>query len=211
MPLSLPQRSSLIIWLSVLVLCAVVLLVLIKIKGHLMQEKEARTRYLVETAHSLIAAAHADGIKRRLTMDVAKKNALASLKNLRYGENYYFWVNDNQPEMLMHPVKPELVGQDLSYVRDTDGKLLFMEMQQLANTYGEGFIQYYWPKPGESEPVSKISFVKLFEPWDWIVGSGVYIEDVNRGFYKYVVVFAIFLVFLILPIAFALDRNMRRH
>lgn len=202
------RRSSVIIWLSVVGLCTVILMILLEIKAHLIQEKMDRTRYLVETAHSLIVAAHKDGQKRRLSTGESQKNALSSLKNLRYGENYYFWVNDGRPVMLMHPIKPDLVGRNLSAIRDSEGKLLFQEMGAIANELSEGFLTYYWPKPGQKEPVPKISFVKYFEPWDWIVGSGAYVEDVNRIFYKYVVIFSLFVVFLIFPIAYLFDRHL---
>jgi len=205
------RRSSVIIWLSVIGLCSVIFMILLEIKDHLIQEKKERTRYLVETAHSLIVAAHSDGLKRRLKTADAQKNGLASLKNLRYGENYYFWVNDGRPMMLMHPAQPDLVGKDLSAVRDTEGKVLFKEMDAIANEHGEGFLTYYWPKPGQKESVPKISFVKYFEPWDWIVGSGAYVEDVNGLFYRYVIIFAIFVVCIILPIACIFDRNLRKQ
>lgn len=203
------RRSSVVIWLSVVGLCTVILMILFEIKAHLIQEKKDRTRYLVETAHSLIVAAHKDGQKRRLSTADSQKNGLSSLKNLRYGENYYFWVNDGRPIMLMHPVQPDLVGRDLSAIRDTEGKLLFKEMDAIANELGEGFLTYNWPKPGHRDPVPKISYVKYFEPWDWIVGSGAYMEDINDVFYRYVIIFAIFIVFMILPVAYFLDRNTR--
>lgn len=205
------RRSSVIIWLSVVALCSAILMILFEIKAHLIQEKKDRTRYLVETAHSLIVAAYKDGQKRRLNTADSQKNGLSSLKNLRYGENYYFWVNDGRPVMLMHPVQPDLVGRDLSAIRDTEGTLLFQEMELIANELGEGFLTYNWPKPGHTEPVPKISFVKYFEPWDWIVGSGAYVEDINGMFYRYVVIFALFVVFIILPIAFIFDRNLRQQ
>ena len=201
------RRSSVIIWLSVVALCSVILMILFEIKAHLIQEKKDRTRYLVETAHSLIVAAYKDGQKRRLNTADSQKNGLSSLKNLRYGENYYFWVNDGRPFMFFPPVQPDLVGRDLSAIRDTEGTLLFQEMQLIANELGEGFLTYNWPKPGLKEPVPKISFVKYFEPWDWIVGSGAYVEDINDVFYRYVMIFAIFIVFMILPVAYFLDKN----
>ncbi|MCG6282518.1 cache domain-containing protein, partial [Vibrio diabolicus] len=83
------------------------------------------------------------------------------------------------PTMVMHPFKPQLDGKALSEVKDPNGKALFVEMAHRARGQGEGVVYYFWPKPGAQEAVEKVSYVKLFKPWGWIVGSGVYIDDVQ--------------------------------
>jgi methyl-accepting chemotaxis protein len=82
--------------------------------------------------------------------------------------------------MIMHPVKPELDGKDLSASKDPNGKLLFMEFVRVSKEKGAGFVDYMWPKPGEENPVPKVSYVKLFSPWGWIIGSGIYVDDVAK-------------------------------
>jgi methyl-accepting chemotaxis protein len=101
---------------------------------------------------------------------------------IRYGpENKdYFWINDMQPKMIMHPYKPQLNGKDLSQSKDPNGKRLFVEFTKVCREKGEGFVDYYWPKYGANEPQPKLSFVKLFKEWDWIVGTGVYIDDIEE-------------------------------
>jgi methyl-accepting chemotaxis protein len=81
----------------------------------------------------------------------------------------------------MHPTKPELDGKDLSDDADPNGKRLFVEFVDVARRKGAGFVAYLWPKPGSSEPVRKISYVKLFEPWGWVVGSGLYLDDLDAA------------------------------
>jgi methyl-accepting chemotaxis protein len=81
--------------------------------------------------------------------------------------------------MIMHPTNPKLEGQNLSAIRDPDGFAVFNEMVAIAKSKGAGMVDYRWPKPGASEPVAKTSYVKLFEPWGWIIGSGVYVDDVQ--------------------------------
>jgi methyl-accepting chemotaxis protein len=100
------------------------------------------------------------------------------IKTLRYGpENKdYFWINDLHPNMVMHPYKPKLDGQDLSDFKDPNGKKLFVEFVNVCRENGEGFVNYYWPKYGADKPQPKLSYVKLFKPWNWIIGSGVYME-----------------------------------
>ncbi|MCP4374231.1 MAG: chemotaxis protein [Deltaproteobacteria bacterium] len=101
---------------------------------------------------------------------------------IRYGpENKdYFWINDMHPKMIMHPYKPQLNGKDLSQSKDPNGKRLFVEFTKVCREKGEGFVDYYWPKYDADEPQPKLSFVKLFKEWDWVVGTGVYIDDIEK-------------------------------
>ncbi|RXJ90180.1 chemotaxis protein [Arcobacter sp. CECT 8983] len=109
-----------------------------------------------------------------------KKEALQAIKNMGYGNNGYFWINDSHPKMIMHPIKPSLDGKDLSAVKDKAGKFLFNDMSKIANAKSEGgLIKYMWEKPGKDVPQQKFSFVQKFEPWDWIIGTGEYVDDVE--------------------------------
>ena len=129
----------------------------------------------VNTAYSAIVAIEKDG---HLSLEEKQQKAAEMIKSLRYGpENKdYFWINDTQPSMIMHPYKPDLDGKDLSGFKDPNDKKLFVEFVNVCREKGEGFVDYHWPKYGADEPQPKISFVKLFKPWNWIIGSGVYME-----------------------------------
>jgi methyl-accepting chemotaxis protein len=117
---------------------------------------------------------------KAITEDEAKAQALVALSKLRYAGNEYFWVNDLKPAMLMHPIKPELNGKDLTEMKDPNGVQIFVEFAKTAQTTeAEGFVGYMWPKPGAPKPEPKISFVRQFKPWKWVVGSGVYVDDVE--------------------------------
>ena len=106
------------------------------------------------------------------------KNVIA---NLKYdGGKGYFWINDFTPTMIMHPIKPALNGQNLSNVKDPTGKHLFNEMVEVANKDGEGVVNYMWSKPGFDEPQQKISYIEAFKEWNWIVGTGVYADDIDK-------------------------------
>jgi len=110
------------------------------------------------------------------------EEAKSSIAALRYGEqgNDYFWINDKNPVMIMHPMKPSLNGKDVSTLKDPNGKRIFVEMVSVCNAKGEGFVDYMWSKPGKDAPVAKLSYVKLFEPWGWIVGTGIYLDDIEE-------------------------------
>jgi methyl-accepting chemotaxis protein len=109
----------------------------------------------------------------------AQKKAMDTIRGLRYGGAEYFWINDMHPVMLMHPIKPELESKDLSGNKDPNGKYLFVEFVNTVKAGGAGFVFYKWPKPGSDQPVQKVSYVKGFAPWGWIIGSGVYVDTVE--------------------------------
>jgi methyl-accepting chemotaxis protein len=115
-----------------------------------------------------------------LTDEEARTRAMADVGALRYGKGDYFWINDQQPRMLMHPVNAKLVGQDLSTYADPTGKRLFVEFVELTRRSGEGVVEYMWPRPNETAAKLKISYVKLYPQWGWIVGTGIWVEDVRQ-------------------------------
>src|SRR5262249_4051972 len=84
------------------------------------------------------------------------------------------WINDMHPRMVMHPIKAELNGQDLSDNKDPTGKRLFVEFVETVKRQGSGFVRYQWPKPGMEKPQPKLSYVAGFAPWGWVIGTGVY-------------------------------------
>jgi methyl-accepting chemotaxis protein len=120
--------------------------------------------------------------KKEMSVEDAQKQALSEIAHLRYAGNEYFWINDLHPTMLMHPIKPELNGKDLSEMKDPNGFKLFVEFAKIGQSdKGEGFVSYLWPKPGSPQPEPKISFVRQVKQWKWILGSGVYVDDVERA------------------------------
>jgi methyl-accepting chemotaxis protein len=151
-----------------------------KTEGRVYNDKRWALKGVTDVAFSLMTEYDARIKSGEFTPEEAKKRAAARIKNLRYNGQEYFWINDLGPKMIMHPFKPELDGKDLNENKDPDGKLLFVEFVKVCKEKGEGFVDYKWPKPGESKPVPKISYVKLFQPWGWIVGSGVYVDDVLK-------------------------------
>lgn len=147
----------------------------------------------------------------------AKQNALEVIQNFRYEEVEYFWVNDLDGIMLMHPIKPELNGTNVLTIQDPDGKYLFQEMVDVAKSTGEGNVRYQWPKPGSESPQPKISFIKVFEPWGWVVGTGVYVDDlkaIEQGLFRDVMIaLAVIIVFSIIIMAFIilpLNKNLKK-
>jgi len=113
-----------------------------------------------------------------------KKHILEIIKNAKDDKNSYFWINDMQPKMIMHPFKPALNGKDLSNFKDPNGVYLFNEMVKIVSKTGEGVVKYHWSKPGHQKPVAKISFVRVFKPFNWIIGTGIYVDDLTTQMQK---------------------------
>ncbi len=147
----------------------------------MMDERQSGVRQSVETAHALIVHFHEQVGKGKMTEAESKQRALEAIKPLRYNGSEYFWINDMHPKMVMHPIKPELDGTDLTGNKDPSGKHLFVEFVNTVKASGGGFVQYMWPKPGSANPVQKTSYVKGFAPWGWVVGSGVYVDTIDSA------------------------------
>ncbi|OGU16116.1 MAG: chemotaxis protein [Geobacteraceae bacterium GWC2_53_11] len=168
---------SLLTWL-VLVLATTFALVPF-IRGLIMNEKQATVSYMVQGAASVLASFQKQVEAGTLTKEEAQKQAAEKIAAMRYDGSNYLWINDLGPKMVMHPIKPELNGKDLSDNKDPNGKALFVEMASICKEKGKGFVEYVWSKPGSSKPVPKISYVELYQPWGWVVGTGIYVDDVT--------------------------------
>ncbi|EKT4521001.1 methyl-accepting chemotaxis protein [Pseudomonas putida] len=184
--MSISRRLSLILLVAVGMLVAFALLMLRQLHGDLYQAKAEKTRHVVQTAAGVLAYYQGLEAAGTLTREAAQQQALQAVRSLRYDKDDYFWINDLAPRMVMHPTNPKLDGQDLSGIRDPDGFAVFNEMASLARSQGAGPVDYRWPKPGASEPVAKTSYIQLFKPWGWIIGSGVYVDDVQAEFARQV-------------------------
>ena len=177
--LSIAKKLTVLIASAILGLALITTLFLVSERALILEERKSNVRQAVETAHGILV--HYQGQAAAGTMPVAEaqKKALDTLKGLRYSGSEYFWVNDMRPVMIMHPIKPELDNKDLSSNKDPTGKFLFVEFVNEVKANGAGSVEYMWPKPGSDTPVKKVSYVKGFAPWGWIIGSGVYVDTVE--------------------------------
>jgi methyl-accepting chemotaxis protein len=148
----------------------------------MVREKRERLQSVVDTAYGVIEQAQGRAARGEIADHVARATALALIKQMRYGHGDYFWVNDMGPKMVMHPIKPEMDGKDLTDYKDPNGIHLFVEFVATVRRDGAGFVAYKWSRPGSAVPVPKLSYVRGFAPWGWIVGSGIYIDDVDAQF-----------------------------
>jgi PAS domain S-box-containing protein len=148
----------------------------------MVERKKEMIRELTTSAWGVLAECARQEQEGRLNHDQAQRLALAQVRHLRYGAEGkdYFWITDMQPRMVMHPYRSEMDGQDLSNYRDNDGKPLFMNFVKVVREREDGYVDYLWQwKDDPSRIVPKLSYVKGFKPWGWIIGTGIYLEDVG--------------------------------
>ena len=175
----------------------------------LYEDRSVKTRHLVELAYGVAENFHQESKAGKLSEDDAKAQALRVIKALRYQKTEYFWVNDlgkPVPRMIMHAASPALDGKVLDEARfnkaiaareanseekqTLNNKNIFVAFNDIVDKAGHGYVTYLWPKPkaggGVTEEVfEKISYVKKFEPWGWVIGSGVYVDDINAMFWHH--------------------------
>lgn len=178
----------------------------------IIEEKQLKTRHLVEAAHSTISFYYKLAQDGKMTEQDAKSMAILTIQSLRYEKNEYFWLQGMDLVMIMHPIKPELNNRNLKDLKDSNGKDFFAEMTKVVKEKGSGFVYYTWPKPGEPPDKSfpKLSYVKGFEPWGWVIGNGIYIDDVNKQFIKILIKYfsvGAILLFIMICISFYISRN----
>jgi len=177
--ISIVLPSILAIGLFILTIFA---LILPSSERNIMEGKKEMISELTNTVCSLVEEYQQEVLENKLPPDSARSLALDRVSRIRYGDELkdYFWIIDKKPTMLMHPYRPELVGTDLNSYQDPDGKLLFVESVRTVEESGDGFIDYMWQwKDDSTRIVPKLSYVREFEAWNWIVGTGIYLEDVR--------------------------------
>ncbi len=204
--LSLRTKLNTLTATTVVGLCVLVAIILMGEKSQLLADRKEKIRSLVEVAYATVSSYEKQATEGKISSDEAKRLALAALRPLRYDRVEYFWVNDlgkPAPTMIMHPTSPALDGQVLNAdlfnkatsmqegvdgtTKALDNKNLFASVVEVVETAGHGYVAYQWPKPkaggGASEELyPKLSYVKKFEPWGWVIGSGIYIDDVDAMF-----------------------------
>lgn len=179
-------KNKLRLLLAAVLLVALIVQVFaaIQTRHYLIEGRKQEIAYLVDNATSLIH--HFYQQREKLGDDIAKKKAFSAVRDLRYNNDKgYFWINDHDLTLLMHPLKPEKEGNDMSQVRDGDGQLHWQAMLDAAESKDQsGFVNYSYKGPQLDKAMAKISYVKNIADWNWIVGTGIYAQDIEDQFYK---------------------------
>jgi len=149
-----------------------------ELASSLKQQKQIELQHLTDLALGVVKEEYAAAEKGDIAVADAQQRAMKRVAALRYGNNDYFFIQDMVPRVLMHPITAQLVGRDMSDMKDPTGKLFSIEMRDLAKK-GGGFIDYVWPRPGSDKPQPKLSYVSGLTPWGWSVMTGVYVDDLD--------------------------------
>lgn len=166
---------------SAIVICSTILLfsLIPFFEDHLLEEKKHAVKKSVYIAIKTLEEYEIKSRRGEVSLQVAKQQAAEELRAFKYGIEDYFWIQDLKNNVIMHPVWINLEGKNVTDFQTPYGQYLFRDFTRVCQEQGEGFVSYHWAKTPENKPVPKVSYVRLFEPWHWVVGSGVYIDDVH--------------------------------
>ncbi|CAG2294314.1 MULTISPECIES: methyl-accepting chemotaxis protein [Burkholderia] len=153
-------------------------------RATMLAERKAGIANLVDSAAGIVKAYHALAQSGTMPEADAKRDALARLAAMRYGDSGYVFVMDSKPVVLMHPTLPKLVDTQVGDYLDPDGKPLFVTILNAAKATGSGFAEYRGRLPHSETAVPKISYVTRFAPWDWNISSGVFLKDIDTVYYR---------------------------
>ncbi|MGZ3789282.1 MAG: cache domain-containing protein [Bacteriovorax sp.] len=140
----------------------------------------------VDTAYSVIESVAKEYQEKKLTESAAQEQIKSIISNLRLDDGSYFGIHDLNLKMILHPIKTALNGTDLNNYKSPTGRLIFVEMNQaVAKENGRAWYNYYWPKPNEAVDKEKTSYLRVYNPWGWVIGSGMYVEDVEASMHDF--------------------------
>lgn len=167
----------------ILFILTIFLIIIPSFQQNIMNGKREMIKELTNSALSILAKYENDETKGNLTREEAQNTAVSRIQYLRYGEENkdYFWITDMQPKMIIHPYRTDLNGKDLTNFSDPHGKKLFVEFVNTVRESEQGYVDYMWQWKDDSlHIVPKLSYVRVFKPWGWVIGTGIYIEDVKK-------------------------------
>ncbi len=212
--LKISQKLNILTFVAALGFLIIFSVSIFQNRQELVELKKDELTQLGATAHSILKFYQGKVDAGELDEQAAQKLAIENLAVLSYDGENYFWVNDYNATIVMHATKPELNGKDLSNFEDPNGKKIFSEFSRVAKAEGAGFVDYMWPKPGSEEPIDKLSYVTAFKPWGWVIGTGVYMDDLDAITVYQVTIMSVVALIILLTfvfIAFTLSRNISRR
>lgn len=199
--LNIKPKLAVLAAISLLGMVVILLILLKSVTESLYHERQLQTQQLIDMGTGIIRHFHTLQVNGELSENSAQHMAMTTLESAIYGKTGYFWINDIEGIILMHPHNPELVGKSVLEMRDIDGKYFFKDFIATAKA-GGGWVDYYWSKPGEEKTYRKLSHVTLFKPWNWVLGTGIYLDDmeaeIQKIVYRAIAIVAVVFIILIL-------------
>jgi methyl-accepting chemotaxis protein len=209
---NMPTKINLMIAFSIIVMLFLAIISLAQTQNTLMREKGTMIKQNVEMVDNIVGQYYAKQQSGILTEEQAEAGAKEAIQKLRYDGNNYFWIMDAKAKIVLHPLKSELNNTDGNIIKDPKGKYLFTEMAKEVAKNGSGYVKYEWSKPtaDPKKTYAKMAYVQDLKKWNWVVGTGIYIDDVNREIFKSfsriaVGIFFTMIVFGFIAYLFSLD------
>jgi len=175
-------RLTLIVIASIVGMVVIAALGLVSARDSMMEERRIKTREVVELAVSIASAAEARVRSGELSAEAAQTLALDRIREMRYAGDNYFWINDLDGVLLMHPHRAKAIGTSVLGLKDAAGQLMYVSFLDVARRDGGGFVEYVGRRPGTDINAAKLSYVQTFKPWGWVIGTGIYVDDVEAEF-----------------------------
>jgi len=179
--LRVSTRMLLLVGLTLAGLLVLCFTALLQLKSSMLEDRKQKTQNLVEVGVGILTHHQKLAAEGKLSEDDAKIAARESLRNLRYNGNDYFFVLDTTNKYVLFPGKPEFEGLDKGDMKDANGKFLIRDLVNTAKA-GGGFVEYWFPRAGQQTAEPKLSYSALFAPWSWVIGTGIYIDDIDREY-----------------------------
>jgi methyl-accepting chemotaxis protein len=163
---------QLLVGLTLVGLIVLCLVSLFQLKDSMLEDRKQKTRDIVEVAVGIVKHHHQLAASGKISEEDAKNAARDSLRDLRYGEDDYYFGFDTEGVYFLHGGSPKLEGQNKLDMQDTHGKYIVRELIAAAKA-GGGFVDYWFPRAGQQNPEPKLGYTTLFTPWNWVVGTGI--------------------------------------
>ena len=182
MRFTIPLKLAALIAVAAIVLVAAFAMQLFGLRDRMWADKEDLLRSQVESAVAVANTYAQRASDGEMSIEDAQAVTKDVVQSMRYGGNEYLFIQDMDGIMLAHPFAAALVGKDQMGTKDADGKLITVEFLNMAKSEGQGFVEYRWNKPGQDDSSPKLSYVATVDAWDWVIATGVYIDDLEAAF-----------------------------
>lgn len=199
--MTVATRMKLLVGMTLVGLLALWLTALFLLKDSMLEDRKEQTRRVVEVGAGILDHYQKLAAAGKMSDDDARQAAREALRSLRYGQNDYFFIFTTGHVYVLFPTKPEFEGQNKADMQDSQGKFLIRELVEAARRGGD-FVDYAFPRAGQAEAVPKVSYARLFAPWDWVIGTGIYVDDVDTAYHKVAMLLGGISLLLLLGIGF---------
>jgi methyl-accepting chemotaxis protein len=186
--LKVATRIRLLIGLMLIGVFSISMIALVQLQGNMLEERKAQAKNLVDVGAGVLTHFQQLAQTGKLSEAEAQKAARENLRQARYDQTNYYFIFDTNHVYVLYPSKPDFEGQNKRDLKDSNGKFLVQELVK-AGQRGGDFVDYWFPRPGQTQMEPKLSYSTLFKPWNWVIGTGVYIDDIERAYWNAVILF----------------------